>query len=188
MGEMICHYNIDLSVNTFIKNIDVIPKLPDNKKFHVDTCDPKLYLHDHVYQKLSELGTLHSLVFSMVPNADKKSIHTDLDSATLEPYWPSLNIVLDGQGVMRWFNPSKSGIVLKHGEIGVAYKAWFDGYGEPIDEWDTGKIALVRTDMPHQVWNFDDTIRRIVTIRWSNRKTWEETLEWFQHNFLRNNV
>jgi hypothetical protein len=177
------HHHLNLQVDYFIKDFDAIPKLPENKKYHVCSCDPKLYLQDNIYKKLSELGTLYSLVFSMLPGADKKSIHIDIDNTTSQPFWPSLNIVINGQGVMRWFNPSDPGVILRNNSAGVLYKAWFNNYGEPIDEWNSGKVALVRTDTPHQAWNFDNDTRRIVTIRWSNRKTWEETINWFNSNF-----
>ena len=180
------HYPLNMSVNYFIKDFNSVPTLPPDKQFHVSSCDPKLYLHDDIYEKLSELGTLYSLVFSMLPGADKGSIHIDLDKKTLQPFWPSLNIVIDGQGVMRWFNPAEPGFVLRNLNAGVYYRAWFNNYGDPIDEWNTGKIALVRTDTPHQVWNFDNDIRRMITVRWSNRKTWEETIEWFNRNFPNN--
>jgi hypothetical protein len=186
MEKLKYHHHLNLPINHFVKDFDIIPTLPAGKQFHVSGCDPKLYLHDIVYDKLSELGTLHSLVFSMVPGVDKGSIHIDLDTTTLEPYWPSLNILINGQGVMRWFNPSIPGVVLRNSNAGVYYKAWFKNYGEPIDEWSEGKVALVRTDTPHQVWNFDSTDRRIISIRWSNKKTWEETIEWFNRNFPNN--
>jgi hypothetical protein len=177
------HYPLGLSVNHFIKDYDIIPTLPPNKQFHISSCNPKLYLHDDIYQKLSALGILNSLVFSMVSNIDKGSIHIDLDRSTLEPWWPSLNIVIDGQGIMRWFNPSTPGVVLQNKSAGVFYKTWFKNYGEPIDEWNSGKVVLVRTDVPHQAWNFDNDIRRIVTIRWDKKISWEETIEWFNKNF-----
>ena len=180
------HYHLNQSVSHFIKDYDIIPTLPSDKQFHVSSCDPKLFLHNDVYQKLSALGTLYSLVFSMCPNADKGSIHIDLDRSTLTPYWPSLNIVIDGQGIMRWFNPLSEGIILRNPSAGVFYKAWFKDYGDPVDEWNSGKVVLVRTDIPHQAWNFDNDTRRMITIRWSNRKTWEETIEWFNRNFTNN--
>lgn len=183
MEKLKCYHPLNLSVNHFIKYFDIIPVLPAGKQFHVSACDPKLYLHDIVYNKLSELGTLYSLVFTMVPYVDKGSIHIDLDTTTLEPYWPSLNILINGQGIMRWFNPSMPGIDIRNSHAGVYYKAWFKNYGEPIDEWNNGKVALVRTDIPHQAWNFDNDIRRMITIRWSNRKSWEETIDWFNRNF-----
>jgi len=183
MEELKYYYLLNLPVNHFIKDFEILPTLPPNKQFHVSSCDPKLYLHDEMYKKLSELGLLYSLVFSMNPGVNKGNIHIDLDATTLKPYWPSLNIVIDGQGVMRWFNPLTPGKILRNNSAGVFYKTWFANYGDPIDSWTTGKIALVRTDTPHQAWNFDNDIRRIVTIRWSNRKTWEETIDWFNRNF-----
>lgn len=182
MQTIKCHHLLNIPVTHFIKNIDVIPKLPDNTDIVVTSCDPKLFLHEDIYNKLSELGDLYSLMFSMKPESDKKSIHVDLDRKTREPYWPSLNIILDGQGIMKWFNPIGNGVV-KRATADVYYRAWFTNYGEPIDSWSTGKVALVRTDIPHQAWNFDNDIRRMITIRWSNRKSWEETIDWFNRNF-----
>ena len=183
MENLKCHYLSDLSTSYFIKDVDTIPRLPIDKEFHVASCDPRIYLHENVYEKLSELGSLSSLVFSMRSRADKKSIHIDIDAKTQTPYWPSLNIVIDGQGVMRWFNPTKPGYVLKNNSAGVFYKAWFHDYGDIVDEWNAGKVALVRTDIPHQVWNFDDDIRKIVSIRWNKKISWEETIEWFNNTF-----
>ena len=176
------HHLLNIPVSYFIKDTNNIPQLPVDKEFQVVACNPKLYLHDEIYEKLSELGTLYSLVFSEKPNTHKGNIHVDLDTKTLEPYWPSLNIVLEGQGIMKWFNPSGKGVI-RCNSVGVYFRAWVENYNEPIDEWSTGKIALVRTDTPHQAWNFDDEIRRIVSIRWSNEKSWEETIEWFNRNF-----
>jgi hypothetical protein len=68
----------------------------------------------------------------------------------------------------------------------ITYKAWFNNYGEPVDIWDTGKIALVRTDVAHQVWNFDNDNRLIASIRWDKKTNWEETIEWFNRNFPSN--
>lgn len=183
MEKLKCHHHINLPVDHFIKDVDIIPAFPTGKQFYVAACDPKLYLHDTVYHKLSELGSLYSLVFSMQPGADKKSIHIDLDAKTQTPYWPSLNILINGQGIMRWFNPTKPGYVLKNSSVGVFYKAWFHDYGDIVDEWSVGKVVLVRTDIPHQVWNFDNDFRRIVSIRWSTKKSWEETIDWFNCNF-----
>jgi hypothetical protein len=181
---MNCHRLINIPVDTLIKDISMIPRLPDNKELWTTHVDPKLFLTDIAYDKLSALGSLVGLVFEMNPKADKKSIHVDLIPATLEPAWSGLNIVLEGQGVMKWFKPKTPGYLIKRENTRIAYQAWFNDYGEPVDVWSHGKIALVRTDIPHQVWNYDDTNRFIVSIRWSNRTTWEETIEWFNKNFL----
>jgi hypothetical protein len=180
------YHIIDIPVTDFIMNKDMIPNKPKDVDVFVTGCDPKLYLHNNIYKKLSELGELYSLVFGMSPGAAKNSIHIDIDSNTQEPFWPSLNILIDGQGSMRWFSPNSPGKLLKNTNANAFYKAWFDDYGEPLDEWNTGKIALVRTDTPHQVWNFDTIDRRVVSIRWQKKYTWQETIDWFQRNFPSN--
>lgn len=180
---MQCHKLLNIPTSIFIKDASIIPRLPKDKNMWVNTIDPKLFLTTDAYNKLSILGRLNSLIFEMKPNVDKNNIHIDLIGPTLEPVLVGLNIVLEGQGVMRWYVPEKDGYVINRTTPKITYKAWFNDYGEPVDIWDKGKIALVRTDVAHQVWNYDDTNRFMVSIRWSNRTTWEETIEWFQHNF-----
>jgi hypothetical protein len=180
---MQCHQRLNIPISTLIKDISMIPRLPDNKELWTTHVDPKLFLTDIAYEKLSELGSLIGLVFEMQPNADKKNIHVDIIPSTLETAWSGLNIIFEGQGVMKWFQPESPGYLIKKQNPTIVYRAWFNNYGDPIDIWDQGKIALVRTDVPHQVWNYDDTNRFIVSIRWSNRKSWEETIDWFNRNF-----
>lgn len=180
---MQCHKLLNIPTSIFIKDTSIIPRLPKDKNMWVNTIDPKLFLTTDAYNKLSILGRLNSLIFEMVPKADKKNIHIDLVSSTLEPAWSGLNIILEGQGIMKWFIPEKDGYVITRKNPKIAYKAWFSDYGEPVDTWSTGKIALVRTDIAHQVWNYDNNNRFIVSIRWSNRTSWEETIDWFKCNF-----
>jgi hypothetical protein len=180
---MHCHQVLNILVSTLVKDTSMIPRLSENKEFWAMGINPKLFLTNEAYDKLSNLGELTGLIFEMRPNADKKSIHVDLITTTLEPAWSGLNIVFEGQGVMKWFQPEASGYLIQKYNPEVTYRAWFRDYGEPVDVWDKGKIALVRTDVPHQVWNYDETNRFVVSIRWSNRTTWEETIEWFNRNF-----
>lgn len=180
---MQCHQILNIPLSDLVKDTSMIPRLGADKELWVSRINPKLFLTDEAYDKLSTLGTLAGLIFEMKPNTDKKSIHIDLITDTLEPAWSGLNIVLEGQGVMKWFQPESPGHVIERNNPKIAYRAWFRHYGKPVDVWDKGKIALVRTDVAHQVWNYDDTNRFMVSIRWGNRTTWEETIEWFQHNF-----
>lgn len=86
---------------------------------------------------------------------------------------------------MKWFKPTTLG-KLRISPIGVRYKAWTpdEGYGEVVDEWSHGKVALVRTDIPHNVWNPNQETRLVASTRWEARMTWEETNEWFEKNIL----
>lgn len=180
------HHVINIPVTDFVMNKDMIPNKSKDVDLFVTGCNPELYLHNNIYKKLSELGELCSLVFSMSAGATKNSIHMDIDGKTLEPFWPCLNILIDGQGTMRWFSPNSPGKLQKDKNTTAIYKAWFSDYGHPIDEWNSGKIALIRTDTPHQVWNFDTIDRRVVSIRWRKKYTWDETIDWFQTNFPSN--
>ena len=183
---MQCHKLLNIPTSIFIKDASIIPRLPKDKNMWVNTINPKLFLTTDAYNKLSILGRLNSLIFEMKPNVDKNNIHIDLLGPTLEPVLVGLNIVLEGQGVMKWYVPEKDGYVINRTTPKITYKAWFNNYGEPVDIWDKGKIALVRTDVAHQVWNFDNVNRQIVTIRWDNKMNWEETIEWFNRNFPSN--
>jgi hypothetical protein len=178
-----CYKLIDIAPEKIVVNTHTITPIPDGTDHWSTDLDVNTLLTPGAKRKLSSrFGNLFAIGFSIRPNVDKGSIHIDLETGTLQPFWPSLNVVTSGQGVMRWFKPAKRGSLHKVTEKRF-YKAWFSDYGEPIDEWATGKVALVKTDIAHQVWNFDNEIRQIISIRWANRSTWEETVEWFDKEF-----
>ena len=95
---MQCHKLLNIPTSIFIKDTSIIPRLPKDKNMWID---PKLFLTTDAYNKLSILGRLNSLIFEMKPNVDKNNIDIDLLGPTLEPVLVSLNIVLEGQGVMK---------------------------------------------------------------------------------------
>lgn len=177
-----CHMVLkNFKVSDFISNVNDIPRIEYDKPFGVISTNPINFLKTKMYNKLLVLGNLTCLIFEMKPNVDKRSIHIDIDYSTKKPYWPSLNIIIKGQGVMKWFNPATEGKIYYNKDGKVFYKAWFSDYGSIVDEWSTEKIAIVRTDVPHQVWNYDEEPRLMVSIRWSNRTSWEETKEFFSN-------
>lgn len=171
----IMHKILDGNVLDIIERPEMIPRINGTKSFSSVMVDPVLYLSKTVYNTLSELGTLTSIIFEQKPHVDKGNVHIDL-----VPTKPALNVVIEGQGVMKWFSPIGEGEVFTHPLIGIDYRAWFKPYyGTVLEEWTTGKIALVRTDVPHQVFNLEDSTRLIASIRWTATLSWEETLEWF---------
>lgn len=178
---MNCYKVLDIPIESLIKTLDGVPRLSPSQSMQAVACDPKIFLHDHVYESLSRLGTLRSLVFEMKGNVTKNNIHIDYDKATLEPFWPCLNLIIEGSGVLRWFQPKGAGEIKTAG--GNYYMAWHKDYGEPIDEWTSGKVALVRTDIPHNAFNYSNETRLSISIRWLTKHTWEETLEWFDKEF-----
>jgi hypothetical protein len=175
--------NLDISIESLVKSTEKIPRLSIGEGALAVACDPRLFLHEHVYNKLSEFGTLVCLVFEMVPNYEKDNIHIDYDKNTNKPFWPALNLILEGQGVLRWYLPSAPGTMRSAG--GNIYMAWSkESYGSLIEEWRTGKVALVRTDIPHNAFNIDNVNRLSVSIRWAERHGWIETINWFEQEFL----
>jgi len=109
------HHLLNISVNHFIKNIEVIPKLPKNTDIFVSKCDTKLFLHEGVYSKLSELDRLSSLMFFMTPESDKKNIHVDYKTNNF-----TLLNVLKPHGIENK-NTEKEKIVLSMGFKNHAY-------------------------------------------------------------------
>ena len=60
---MHCHQILNIPISTLIKDISMIPRLPDNKELWVNGIDPKLFLTTDAYNKLSILGRLNCLIF-----------------------------------------------------------------------------------------------------------------------------
>jgi len=179
---MKCFKLLDGDVSNIIAYPKKIPRLQKFLPMFSTGCDPISFLYPKAYAKLSKLGKLYSIVFEMKPKTDKGNVHIDLDYATETPFWPALNLIISGQGSMRWFNPIGEGKIAQH-KTGVRYKYWSKPYGDIIDEWSAGKIALVRTDIPHQAFNFNDENRCVVSIRWSTKMSWEETTQWFDEEW-----
>lgn len=180
---MNCFKILNLSPTDLISDFNIIPKPATEKPYGVSKINPKLFLKDSFFIKLSELGDLSCLVFQQKGFADKKSIHIDIKSNG-EPYYASLNIIIDGQGTMMWFSPSDEGTLHINNDTGVAYRAWFKNFGKPIDIWKEGKVALVKTHIPHGVWNLSYETRLIVSLRWSNTYSWDYLSEWFDKNLI----
>ena len=183
---MKCHHRLNLSVEDFILDSSQIPRMSANKTYSGLIADPKTFMQPSAYAKLKQLGEVNCLVFEQRPLADKGKIHIDIDSKTLKPYWPTLNIVIQGQGQMRWHQPEDPGIEEKitvNQNKFIVFRAWYDKFGPIIDYWSEGKIALVRTDVPHTVVNYDSVTRLLVSIRWTQSLSFEDTIQFFQDNF-----
>lgn len=190
MTKMKCFFEIAKNSFEFIEDSTIIPRIrAGTSGFGMIKLDPKIYLKKNVYKILSDLGKLNSYIFLQDPFADKKSIHMDINPKTLTPSCPCLNICFEGQGVMRWYKPTrdshnrpyytadKSGIVWA--------RSWTpEEYGEIIDEWHFNKsVAICRVDVAHQVYNEHPEVRLTASIRWDTPYTFEETINFFKNSF-----
>ncbi len=180
---MIYYKLLPISVDRLVKSTDHLFRASNNQLCSATASNPKLLLQDNVYNLLSELGDLAGLLFEQQPYAEKDNIHIDYDKYSQRPFWPCLNLILQGQGILRWYRPKGLGEIRTAG--GNIYMAWDkENYGEIVDEWTEGKVALVRTDIPHNAFNFDNETRLSISIRWDTRYSWNETVDWFDKKFI----
>jgi len=126
------------------------------------------------------------MVFYQKSKKVKPTVHVDylsyghLANSDYHPY--SLNVIIKGQGAMQWFHPEGSGVLNTH-PVGVRYRLWpLFQKGPVIDSWNEGKVALVRTDVPHTTVNDDLEDRVSVSIRWKNMlMPWDELITKFDN-------
>jgi hypothetical protein len=179
-----CHYPLDISVDRIVKNINKLPELIKYPNMvAVGQIDPRYFIQDNTYSILTEVSDLMILLFCAAPHSTKNNIHIDLEEKTENPFWPALNVVVNGSGIMNWYKPTTDP-KLKYYNLGDVFgMEWTDNYGEIIDTWDAGKVCIVKTDVPHNAFNenFGD-FRTCLSIRWKSRHTWEETIAWYDEN------
>jgi hypothetical protein len=183
---MLFHKKLDIPLDRLVKSTDHLYRMPlgkDSTVCSATASDPKFLLQDDIYEILSELGPLVGLLFEQPPMRQKDNIHVDIDKISCQPFWPCFNLILEGQGTLRWFDPKGPGDIRKAG--GNLYQAWHPvDYGTILEEWNDSKVALVRTDIPHNAFNFDKELRLSFSVRWKQRYTWEETVQWFDSVFM----
>ena len=128
---MKCHHLLNIPVSSLIQDTSLIPRIPNNLSFWATYVNPKLFLKANVYDKLLQLGNLSGLIFEMKPKSNKESygIHIDLITTTLQPAWPGLNIIFEGQGTMKWFKPDTDGVIVIKTSPNLAYVNWLKDYG-----------------------------------------------------------
>jgi hypothetical protein len=173
-------YNIPIDRLLNVKYCNSI--LESNKDIELKLLPSIDILTDTAYQYFNRYALNENfLVFYQKSKKDKGTIHIDylskgcLSTNELHPY--SLNVIIKGQGEMQWFKPLGPGILSQH-NIGVTYRYWHSALkGKILDSWTEGKVALVKTDVPHQVYNNDLDDRVCISIRWRNMlMPWEELI------------
>lgn len=157
---MICYKSYNIEPSTFISNFDAVPKFPQDKQMHHCFGQAETFLNPIFYKKIQELGKIVCRCIFMKPHTDKGNIHIDNGRQT------ALNILLKGQGITKWFNPKDEPSVATWSHY-HKFNAWYSNYGECIDSWTEGKVAVVRVDIPHNGWP-DHEEREVVSIRWNS--------------------
>jgi hypothetical protein len=146
-------------------------------------------LNQKTIDLFSQYGIRKDLMtFYQRPFCYNKKAHIDI-SLDNSCHWYSLNIIVYGQGKMMWFNPSFKKDIFGHKNDSNILYIDFEDYtvlGNPIDIWSSGKIALVKTGIPHHTHNDDSVERLVVSIRWDPIFTWDSTIELI-NNFIHQN-
>jgi hypothetical protein len=79
-----------------------------------------------------------------------------------DPHHYSFNVLCQGQGTMTWFKrPDEGSKMFRHPNdpTRIIYETYEGLTLEPMDHWTDGKVALVRTGLPHGVKNEDNEDR-----------------------------
>lgn len=159
----------DFLDNTFRSHSQIMKLLPTSDLLNQKTID-----FFNPYGLRSELMTFYQKPFFY-----GKKAHVDITS-TQNFHWYSLNIIITGQGKMCWFNPSDSGNLLRHKDNpnGILYMEYdnLDVLGKPVGIWAEGKVALVKTGIPHHTYNDEPKERLVVSIRWDPVLEWGEAV------------
>lgn len=137
-------------------------------------------LNQNLIDLLTPLGLRSELMtFYHKPFFVGKQAHVDI-TANKTFHWYSLNIAIYGQGKMFWFNSVDDGIILNHKDSpeDILYIEFNDltALGQPIDVWSQGKIALVKTGIPHYTCNDSIEERLVISIRWDPIISWDESI------------
>lgn len=121
--------------------------------------------------------------YQQANNSKIESAHIDYISIT-EKHFYSLNVLIYGQGKMNWYNTNTKGKIFRHPRSPktILYENFDDiiSLGDPIDIWEFGKVALVRTDIPHLAVNNDAEERLALSIRWDKHFDWDGAIEFVQ--------
>jgi len=148
---------------------------------------------DLLNQKTIDLFSQYSIrkdlmTFYQRPFCYNKKAHIDISSDN-SCHWYSLNVIVYGQGKMMWFNPSSKKDIFEHKNDSKILYIDFEDYtvlGNPIDIWSSGKIALVKTGIPHHTHNDGSIERLVVSIRWDPIFAWDSAIEMI-NNFINQN-
>jgi hypothetical protein len=182
-----CHYIFEADIFKFInKNSQLFNNDFLDKTFRQHKQIMKLLPTDDLLSKdavdfFKPYGLRRELMtFYQKPFCYNKKAHTDITSTNMF-HWYSLNVIISGQGKMSWFSPSTQGDLLRHKDNpdGILYIDFenVNLLGSPVDTWNFGKIALVKTGIPHHTYNDGAIERIVVSIRWDPILDWNSAID-----------
>jgi hypothetical protein len=180
-----CYHKFNLNINQIL-NLDYIErKAREHDDKRMTLVISELALKSNFLSFLKNYGIRDYLMLFLQKAGDlNEQIHTDYATET-DPHHYSFNIICKGQGVMTWFNnPLGGGNKSKHPNdpTRIMYETFKGLDLDPIDSWSDGKIALVRTGLPHGVKNNGSEDRICLSIRIDDYG-WEEAKKIYRECF-----
>jgi hypothetical protein len=186
---MECYYKFNLSADQIL-NLDYIYRKANE---HADKgmilVISELALKPAFYTYLKQYGLRdYLMLFLRKAGNIKKDIHTDYVTEE-QPHHYSFNVICKGQGTMTWFNrPVEGSQMFRHPNdpTRIIYETYNGLTLDPVDQWTDGKIALVRTGIPHGVMNDSSEDRICLSIRIDDYG-WEQAREIY-NSFFNNEI
>ena len=177
-----CHDIINLSPDFFFEDVEYIKSL---RQLNSTKVLPSTIFKKEVFEKLKSLSLNNSFttyIFSKQPNLHTWPIHIDPDFIRAHCLF-AFNIIIQGQGVMKWFAVPKDKGQIGTNKVNDAYVYFKEEDCTLMDEWTEGKCAFVKIDVAHQAWNYDSDERIAISIRWNPGDSYDDVYTKFKEVF-----
>ena len=184
-----CYYKFNLDINQIL-NLDYINrKANENDGKGMILVISELALKEPFFKYLKNYGIRDYLMLFLRKAGNlNENIHTDYVTEDNTHHY-SFNVLCQGQGTMTWFKrPDEGSKMFRHPNdpTRIIYETYEGLTLEPIDHWTDGKVALVRTGIPHGVKNEGSENRICLSIRIDDYG-WDQAKEIY-NNYFKNEL
>jgi hypothetical protein len=184
-----CYYKFNLDIDQILNLDYIIRKANENDGKGMILVMSELALKQPFFQYLKNYGIRDYLMLFLRKSGNlNENIHTDYVTED-DTHHYSFNVLCQGQGTMTWFKrPDEGSKMFRHPNdpTRIIYETYEGLTLEPMDRWTDGKVALVRTGLPHGVKNEDAENRICLCIRIDDYG-WEQAKEIY-NNFFKNDI
>lgn len=174
MEEYYYNYNVAIGTIVNLEHIDQVVQSQIGSRMLM--VESSMALQPNFFSYLKQFGLRDKLMLFLQNAGDTTNrIHTDYASEDTR-FHHSFNVICSGQGTMTWFRrPNDGGFIYRHpnNPKHILYEIYPEAQLEALDHWTAGKVALVRTCVPHGVTNNYPEDRVCLSIR-TDDHGWEE--------------
>jgi len=132
------------------------------------------------------LSVEHSMIFSYLPH-HKTSIHTDGHGKTNDCMYSAINFSIGGAGSIEWHEPVDSSSISSPKRTAIAKSPYHyidRNKAKLLDTYEIKNPVLIDVATYHCGINDSDEHRYSLTLRWSPRTNFQQSLEIFKPYFL----